>query len=346
MAIEQLRQVINTANQNLELEKSRKLKAVGQWAFHQIARTGVIDKFGEQVLERLRRLNRVNWSTPEARSTFIAYTREGLIPMMYAGHFVHLEAALATDGFAEMRNVAAEIGLEENLQRAIVTVAASVPNGKQDAFMAKMYPYLERYAQKNNATLVEVVRRKDVDTFGMVPKVHVLRTSLKPKGTAAVVFPYGGIQAGRHKVGGGKDEINGLLELYDPRDGTPIEDLYDMYKMMTIAQKREPYFQPFGISKAYELQDPDSYRPTPEGVISLYDLASSILRPFGFRRAIVTTRLGKGITGEDMAKKVGTDWKENIVDSNTYLMEEAAKLVEPNERGHYAYVGKQLSLAG
>lgn len=342
--IEQVRGRIHAVGQGLEVEKKRKIRSLGTFVFDQLERRGVISWFGKQVEERFHKLGSARWSTPEAASKFLKLTAEGYVPLMYAGHFVHIDADFMADGFSKLHQTATQHGLRENLVRGVVTVAKTVGNGVQDKFMEDMYPSLKAYAASRGVQFIEVTRPKDQEKYNaekkMVTEDKPFVQAIRDKGTAVMVFPYGSIQAGRHPKGSRRGEIYGLPELYEP-DGTPKIDLLKMYQAMESVGRRthqKPYYQPVGISNSYRAQSPDTYRPTPEAFISLYDGLSRLLGFFGFRRLVVPIVLGEPITEEDIEKRLGSSWKENVDGLNRLLMEEEAKLLQPSERGEYSYV--------
>lgn len=310
----------------------------------QLGRIGVLDKFGSNVRQNFQDVVRVQGLTPEFTSRFIDLTAQGSVPLMYAGHFIHIDANFMAEGFHALQGLAQNSGLGENLTSAVITIAKSVSNGRQDRFMQRMFPYMEGHANDRNVIFVEVTREKDVEKYGMDKKTSEARplvAKLRQRGTAAIVFPYGSIEAGRTKESGHRGEINGLMRLVDPKDGEPKTDLFEMYQAMESLGRRTkqtPYFLPVGLSRSYKVQNPDNYLPTLEAILSLYDKPSRILRFFGLKRLIVDVTFGMPITAEMLEKRFSSSWKEHFDEVNDFLMEQVAQLVIPSERGEYSYI--------
>lgn len=332
----ELGQRIQPAMQGVEVGKKKLLHSAGTLAFNALDKMGILDWFGRQVEERMHKIVSVAWVSPEAETRFVELLGLGYAPVMFGSHFVHSDASFSAEGFAEMKRTAQKHDLGGRLPGAIVTIAKSVSTGVQDRFMAKMFPHMRAFAEERGVSFVEIVREKDEDVYGM-EKESAQRFLMSLRRMTPILFPYGSIQAGRHKIGGERDEINGLLELYDIK-GNVRDDLHEMFEKIAHIRKKA-YFQPFGLSYSYEAQDPDSYRPTPESIVSLYDFASNFLaKHFGFKRVNVRVTLGNPITEEGIAVALGPDWRDNLAGLNGFLFEEVARDILPHERGFYSYI--------
>lgn len=336
---------IQRVRQNIEIEARGRVKKVGKVLrdgfVDRLEKWGVIDWFGNQVIERFPRVTSVRWATPEVQAKFLQLTEQGLVPEMFSAHFIHIDANFMAEGFSWLQRQAREHGLEENLTGAAITVAGSVSNGKQDRFMQAMFSYMKEHARRNNVEFFEVTRKKDKNDFDMEKvSLEPFRQRLGQRGTAAIVFPYGSIQAGRHIAGTPIGVIDGMKELIES-DGSPKKGLFEVFGIMDREGRKinqRPYLLPVAISRSYLAQNPDSYWPTPEALGSLYDWPSHILRFVGFRRLVVEITMLEPITKEDLRARFGTSWNTNKAEANKFLMEQVARYQLPSERGQYSYV--------
>jgi len=346
--LQPLREKIDTTSRNFEVEKNRRLKAVtrpvSRVILDQMVERGVINWFGQQVQERLPKITQVRWASTQAEEKFLDLTAMGHIPEMYAGHFIHTDANYMAEAFAFLQQTAEDNDLAGRLRRAIEPVAVTVANGKQDRFMALMYPYLEAHAAGRNVTFFKTTREKDVDLYNeekQKGEANPFKEFFDEPGSTALLLPYGSIQAGRHLPGTKREAIDGLKQLYDPRTGEPIEHLVRVFTLMEFKGRKRgetPYFQPVALRRSYRAQSPDSYLPTPEGIVSLYDLFSNILSPFGFRRLVVDAVLDTPVTRDDLRAEIGSDWKKHIEDTNRFLMAKVAINQLPEELGEFRYI--------
>lgn len=310
-------------------------------ALKKLAEAGVIDRFGEHIRRGLPSLVNVHPFTDEFNSKFADLTAMGGVPLVYGGHFTHLDGAVVADFCSQLQSCARQSGVEDHLRSFVMPVAGSLPNGKQDDFLQAIYPKMVAYGEERNVSHIPLTRKKDIEVYGMTKSLSEARplvAALKQKGTGVVVFPGGSVQPGRHR----KDkpnQINGLQEI----TGTELLDLFELMDKLGQKIDQQPYFLPIGIDRTYELQNSDNLLPTPQGLASLYyERFAWLLDIVGFQRIYVEIGNGMPLTAEDVKKELGSDWRKrdnlHVRELNTFLMRRAAQLIPPHARGFYGDV--------
>lgn len=313
----------------LGINVSQSLDRVKKLAFNRSMeigiRTGLLERFADSVVQRLPQAVQVQLD-PEFATRFIDLTREGMVPLGVAGHFSHLDHVVMSHLCHELISLAQNANLGDNMRGFVETLALSVPNGKQSVFMKGVYAKMESYAKKRGLEFVPITRKVDVSRYEMVKTVSETRplvVKLRQEGIGVLMPAGGSVQPGRHPRGASGDNIYGLQEVTD----TNIIDLYDLMVKSGKHTKQEPYFLPIAPDKTYRYFSSDSLLPTPEGLISLFGT------PAG--RIMITLTTGMPWTAEDMAKKLGSDWRNHPKEATDFLMTEVARNLPPNARGYY-----------
>lgn len=286
---------------------------------------GVMDRLGQAVNHRLPRLIKISGITPEFSSRFRELTGQGMVPLVVAGHFAHVDAVVISDLCFTLQELASEAGLQENLRGFAMTLARSVPEGHQSVFMQSIYSRMEEYARARNVEFIPVTRERDQERYGMRGSLNEKRplvSKFRQKGIGGVMFAGGSVQPGRHP-NGNHDEIYGLQEVED----TDLPSLFDLMERSGRHIVQKPYILPVGIDGTYRLQNSDSLFPTLEGVVSLYDIPSYLLGLVGFQRVNVEINVGMPMTDEI--------WRERPQDLNSLVMQRVARLLPPHTRGFY-----------
>jgi hypothetical protein len=298
-------------------------------------KSGALEKIGNSVKRNLPGIVSISEFSPLLTARLSDLTTQGMVPLVVIGHFNHLDPIVASNLCQTLINKAQREGVGENLQGFVATIAKSVPAGHQSRLMEKMYPKANTYAAERGVELFPVTREKD-KKYNMVKDHHTeifsLARKIRRKGIGVVILPGGTVQAGRHPEGATKDQINGLQEVTD-------SDLVDMFNIMEKLGRsfgQRPFYLPVGINRTYRMFSADSLWPTPEGIISLSGKLSKALKLFGFERIIVGINVGMPITEEDMAEKLGNDWKKDPSIVNQFLMKQVAGLLPPHARGFYS----------
>lgn len=302
--------------------------------FNKLVEVGIFDRFAEEVHKKLPRLIRIQDLTPEFTARFIGLTSQGFVPLIFGGHFDHIDPVVESHFCQYLIDLAEEANLGKNLKGFVATLARSVPGGQQSHFMQVMYPHMEAYAKERKVEFIPITREQDVEMFGMklgLSEKRPLISKLRQKGMGGLILPGGSVQPGRHPKGASGDQIFGLQEI----KGYELLTLFDFMERSGRHFRQQPYFLPIGVSRTYRLFSSDSKLPTPEGLISLYDRLSYWLGIFGFKRIYVDIRVGMPITGEDMKNNLGSDWMNNPQESTFFLMKNAAQFNLPHERGFY-----------
>ena len=303
-------------------------------SINKLVEIGVFDRFAEQVHQRLPGQVRIQGETAEFTSRFINLTAQGFVPLIFGGHFNHLDPVVESHFCQHLVDLAEEVGLGENLKGFVATLARSVSEGQQSDFMQVMYPHMEAYANKRKVEFFPITREKDTEMYGMklgINEKRPLVSRLRQKGMGGLILPGGSVQPGRHPKGASGDQIFGLQEV----ESTELPELFDFMERSGRLIHQQPYFLPIGVSRTYRLFSSDSKLPTPEGLISLYDGISQLSGIFGFKRMYVDIRPGMPLTEEDMTDNLGSDWMSNPKETTFFLMKQAAQLNLPHERGFY-----------
>lgn len=319
---------------------------------------GVLDVFANAVSDRLPRLVRVEGITPEFTNKFLNLTREHMVPEGVMGHFTHLDHVVVSHLCQNLLDLAEQNGLRDNLNRFAITLALSVRNGKQSAFMQRMYPKMEAYVNARGLDFITFTREKDVKVFGMVKgkssELRGLANRLNQPGAGIIVPAGGSVQPGRHPEGAKEDEVFGLQRIdvtkdkddIDPSKGNGILKIFDKMQLRYRTLGQRPYILPISINRTWRVFCSDSLLPTPEGLISLSNRASELLIPRGFERMEIIIVVGDPIREEDFVSKLGTDWKKHPQEATDLIMIEVARNLRRAEaRGYYGQFIKEESAA-
>lgn len=303
-------------------------------ALQVLEQTGVIGKFASEVNHRLPRLISIEDLTQQFTSRFIDLTKQGMVPEIVVGHFTHLDPIAASDFCYLLIKLAQDAGIGENLKGFAVTLASSAPNGKQSQFIEGVYSQMEAYTNTRCVELVPVTREKDVERYGMSQSIGEKRplvAKLRQRGMGSMILAGGSVEPGRHQKGASGDDIKGLQEITDMN----ILNLFDSMERSGRHLKQYPYFLPLSIDKTYRVFSSDSLLPTPEGVISFYDIPSKILGLVGFERVRIRMVPATPLTVEDMARSLGSDWRNHPKEATDFIMTVIARNLPPNARGYY-----------
>lgn len=309
-------------------------KKLVKTALSGLGRNGYLNWFCNQVDMRLPGLISIEGITPEFTSRFIELTRQRFVPELYIGHFSHLDPVVASKLCQRLTGMAAESGLGENLKGFVVTLARSVPEGQQSDFMRMMYRKMEAFVNQRGVEFVPVTRRQDVERYNLsqgYSEKRPLVAKLRQRGIGALILSGGSVQPGRHPKGASRDQIYGLQEV----KGTELLEVFNVMERLGRRIDQKTYFLPAAVSGTYRLFSSDSLLPTPEGLISLYDRLSRLLELFGFQRMSIVIKPGMPLTNEDMVGHLGSNWRNNPREATFFLMQQAAQLNLPHERGFY-----------
>lgn len=300
---------------------------------------GVIDNLGEHIHANLPGRVAVSGITEAFKEKFLKLTAEGYVPEVYFGHFTHLDHIVLSEGLDDLVKLAASAGYKDKLQRFAITLATSVRGGQQSPFMKAVYPMMESYVKARSVDFIAITRAdKDVTRYGMKPKISEKRPLIAAlrQGNVGMAIPAGdSVEPGRHPKGKIGDNIKGLQEVTG-------SDLVDVY--MTIERHRPAYFLPTAVSNTWLYFNSDRLLPTPEALAAFYcttnlagvDLAKVIDR-LGIRHDIaINITFGMPITQEQIVSQLGSEWRKNPAELNSFLMIEQASLLPEHARGYYA----------
>src|SRR5688572_19340948 len=95
----------------------------------------LLDTFGAAIRWRLPSMIRVFRQYPAFDNRFLELTEQGGLPAKVVTHFNHLDPVGEAVAADKMLKLAAEHGLEENLNGFAVTLASSVGGGQQSPFL-------------------------------------------------------------------------------------------------------------------------------------------------------------------------------------------------------------------
>jgi len=311
-------------------------------------KSGVLDKFGDNIKAVLPGLVKVHGLTEGFKEKFLSLTSQGLLPEGYFGHFTHLDHVVSSEALNALLELAAGAGYSNNLRRFAVTLATSVPGGQQSSLIKALYSKMESYVNERNVDFVAITRAdKDVERYNMTPKIsekRALISKLRQRNVGVAIPAGDSVEPGRHPKGASGNRINGLQKIED-------SDLVDLYE--TMERYRPTYFQPMAISGTWLYFNSDRLLPTPEAVAAFYysenlggiDLAGIIDR-LGIKHDVgIDITLGMPITQEDMARNLGLNWRKNSQEVNDFLMIQVAKMLPPYARGYYGQFVKDEAIS-
>lgn len=310
-------------------------KHLSKIAFQAAKRTGLLNILGGQINKRLPKIVRITDEITEVTPRILELAKAGSVPEIVVGHFSHLDPVVGSELCQRLVKLAADAGIGENMTGFAVTIASSVPNGRQSKLMEAMYGTVEEYVNTRNVELFPITRIKDQRVYGMGKGYNELRPlihKLRQKGVGAMIFPGGTVQAGRHPQGASGNEIFGLQKV----EGNDLLEVYGLMERSGRHIGQVPYFLPIGVDKTYLLFSSDKLRPTVAGIASLYPGFSRLLSFGSFEQIVVDIRVGMPLTADDMKSSLGADWKKNSQDTNDFLMKKVAELLPPHARGYYS----------
>lgn len=299
-----------------------------------LGKLGALDWFGGQVEQRLPGVVRIHGLNEDFEGRFFQLTSDGCVPLIYTGHFNHLDPVVLSHVSESLISKANAVGVGENLRGFVATVAITAANGKQSRVIEAFYPRMKKYAAERGVKFIEMTRDKDKRDFNeQQTQGEAFKLGLniaRSKGIGTLIMAGGSVEPGRHEKGKAGDDVKGLQEIKDT-------DLTDTFRLMERAGQRfgqTVYFLPVGVDRTYRFFNSDSLLPTPEGVISFYNGLSKQLTYLGFTRMYVDIEVGTPITREDL-EAWNPKWEDDISETNGYLMRQAAKCIPARLRGCY-----------
>lgn len=256
--------------------------------------------------DRITKASHLTW--PEGfDQSFIDSISDNYIPILYSNHqswYDGLPVALIATKLMELSRQT-----QYNIDGFLLPIAASLEEGNQGQVLQRMYQITFEYLKRRSVEMIPVVREKDRVVHGIDrSNIAFLKQLMKgvKSGKGIATFPEGSVQGGRKN---GDGSVKGMQFFTE----NVLETMDSLLKKLG----KKALFIPAGISRSYDVLDPDTKKPTVEALVALYHLRSPNIVSINIGDPIKTDDI-QGFTTEEL---------------NRYFGKKVASLLPFEERG-------------